>query len=97
MFDEYAVGFSGCDKFNRSLHGKTWPYRISTDIGAAFDYLFTSTLINTYHLWKDADYHCDEITFEQFYLILAQGMMEELKDQLFSFIIKYKLYVSKKT
>ena len=54
MFDHYCMGFSGCDKFNRALHGKSWPYKLQGDRRVASDYLLTSVLINVYHLWIDA-------------------------------------------
>ena len=54
MYDHYAVGFSNCDKYNRVLHGKTWPYRLQGDKRVNSNYIFTCVLINTYHLWIDS-------------------------------------------
>ena len=50
MYDQYAVG----DKYNRVLHGKTWPYRLQGDKRINLNYIFTFVLINTYHLWIDS-------------------------------------------
>ena len=37
MFDDYAMGFSGCDNLNEVMHGKTWPYRYSSHKQAGND------------------------------------------------------------
>ena len=54
LYDQYCMGFNGCDLYNRCLHSKTWPYKQQGDICNGSDYLFTCVLINTYHLWIDA-------------------------------------------
>jgi hypothetical protein len=54
LYDQYCMGFNGCDLYNRCLHSKTWPYKQQGDIRNGSDYLFTCVLINTYHLWIDA-------------------------------------------
>ena len=32
FYDNYCVGFNGCDLYNRYLHGKAWPYKHQGDI-----------------------------------------------------------------
>ena len=59
IYDEYKVMFSGCDKFNQSLHNRTLPFRLPNDTNKARDkniwnYLFTSAVINTWNIWKHA-------------------------------------------
>ena len=55
IYDEYKVMFSGCDKFNQSLHNRTLPFRLPNDINKARDenirnYLVTSAVINTWNI-----------------------------------------------
>ena len=76
LYDQYCAGFNGCDLFNRVMHGKSWPYKLQGDLRNALDYLLTSILINTYHLWIDARHpkdrrrdvkwcdFCTELAFE---------------------------------
>ena len=54
LFDHYNVAFSGCDKFNWTMHGKNWPFTRRGDFRVGSDYLITAFLINCYHLWIDA-------------------------------------------
>ena len=54
VYDEYKSLFSGCNKFNQQLYGKTFPYQAPNDTNLAeqkniWNYLFTSVLIN---VWK---------------------------------------------
>ena len=58
IYDEYKAMFSGCDKFNQSLHNRTLPFRLPNDTNKARDkniwnYLFTSAVINTWNIWKN--------------------------------------------
>ena len=71
MFDEYAVGFSACGNLNEVMHDKTWPYWYLSHKQAGNDYLFTSGLINFYHIWLDADKNPGNVSFVKFYIILA--------------------------
>ena len=54
MYDHYGSGFSNCDKFNKCIHGKTWPFKLQGDKRVNSNYIFTCILINTYHLWIDS-------------------------------------------
>ena len=79
MYDHYGVGFSNCDKFNKALHGKTWPYKVQGDQRAHSNYIFTCILINTYHLWKDSgnkDEDRNTVSWQKFCLELAYEMIE---------------------
>jgi len=80
LFDEYAAGFSGCDNFNQCMHGKTWSYRNSSDAQAANDYMFTSILINTYHLWQDVGNDRDDVSFSDFCEMLAIDMVDQIRN-----------------
>ena len=78
MYDHYKQGFSNCDKFNKVLHGKTWPYRLNGNWMAASDYLFTCVLINVYHLWIDAGpstANCKAVSWKEFCFDLAEEML----------------------
>ena len=54
MYDHYGSGFSNCDKFNKCIHKKTWPFKLQGDKRVNSNYIFTCILINTYHLWIDS-------------------------------------------
>ena len=54
MFDHYNAGFNACDRFNRVLHGKSWPYRLYGDHRVCSNYSLAFVLINTDHLWMDS-------------------------------------------
>jgi len=46
VFTIYKVTFSACDRFNKALHGTTWPLRkggyiTSSGEGAEYNFLFT--------------------------------------------------------
>ena len=61
VYDEYAAGFAGCDNFNQIMHGKKWPFErkksaAGADYANGWNYMFTSILLNCYHLWVDSDY-----------------------------------------
>eukprot|EP00957_Ditylum_brightwellii_P137697 10497097-Ditylum_brightwellii.AAC.1 len=76
-FDHYSLGFNNCDEFNKALHGKSWPHKHG-DKRVASDYLFTSILINVYHLWIDAALageKCKDVTWKQFCMDLAKEML----------------------
>ena len=55
VYDHYKVGFYLCNGFNQVMHGKTWPCKSKGDLNSGFNYLYTTTLLNTHHLWMDAD------------------------------------------
>eukprot|EP00957_Ditylum_brightwellii_P165104 12570200-Ditylum_brightwellii.AAC.1 len=78
MFDHYNLGFNNCDKFNKTLHGKSWPHKLHGDKRVALDYLFTCVLINVYHLWIDAalagEKHKD-VMWKEFCMDLAKEML----------------------
>ena len=79
IYDHYGVGFSNCDKFNKVLHGKTWPYKVQGDQRAHSNYIFTCILINAYHLWKDSgnkDEDRNTVSWQKFCLELAYEMIE---------------------
>eukprot|EP00957_Ditylum_brightwellii_P189873 14455073-Ditylum_brightwellii.AAC.1 len=37
------------------MHGKTWLCKLKGDVKSGFNYLYTTTLLNTHHLWMDTD------------------------------------------
>lgn len=56
IYDHYNNGFSGCDKFNSGLHGKTYPYvtrrsRAGSDMHCGWNYLLSCVLLNTYNAY----------------------------------------------
>ena len=78
MFDHYNIGFCVCDKYNRVLHGKTWPHRLIGDHRVFSNYMFTCILINTYHLWIDAGGRHEDrskISWQEFCTDLAIEMV----------------------
>lgn len=79
MYDHYGVGFSNCDKFNKALHGKSWPYKVQGDQRAHSNYIFTCILINTFHLWKDSgskDNDRSKVSWQKFCHELAYEMIQ---------------------
>ena len=59
IYDAYNASFSACDKFNH-MKNRTWPFRcggrssehgVSADKMNCWDYYFTATLFNTWHLF----------------------------------------------
>jgi hypothetical protein len=79
MYDHYKMGFSHCNKFNKALHGKTWPYKLQGEQRIASDYLFTCVLINVYHLWIDAGpsgVNRKVITWKEFCTDLAREILQ---------------------
>ena len=49
--DHFSKTFNLCDHFNFELFGKTFPHRPSSDGLSLHDFLFSSTLLNIYHIW----------------------------------------------
>ena len=80
LFDEYAAGFSTCNKNNQVMNGKTWPYRYSTDAPAANDYLFISVLMNSYHIWQDVGEDRNEFSFSEFCKMLVTEMIQTIRN-----------------
>ena len=80
-FMEYEETFSACDKYNRRLHDKSWPYKYaksaySVEIQAGHDFLFTAALVNMHHLWKTLDWkNRKNLSFRQFTEDLAMKIM----------------------
>ena len=78
LFDDYAMGFSGCDNFNQVMHRKTWPYRYLSDKQSVNDYLFTWVSINFYNIWQYADNDYDDVSFSEFRKMLAVEMVKAM-------------------
>ena len=87
VYDEYNSLFSGCDKFNRQLHGKSFPYQPPNDTNLAerkniWNYLFTSVIINVWNVWKSLlkvrDPEAAAPSFNTFCDDLSLGIVEEL-------------------
>ena len=57
VYDEYNSKFSGCVLFNKRMHGCTFPFpspkrtNLATEVNI-WDYIFTSLLINCWHIWR---------------------------------------------
>lgn len=49
--DHFSLMFNLCDKFNRSIHGKTWPYRCLTAAQQQYNFLLSCVLLNCYHVY----------------------------------------------
>ncbi|RMD66873.1 hypothetical protein D6817_03130 [Candidatus Pacearchaeota archaeon] len=85
VFDVYKEAFNACDRFNKVMHGRTWPYRPSGktrgggctgDRAASWNYLFTSLLINCWHLWLDKEHKTkEEKDWKEFCNELAVGIV----------------------
>ena len=77
------MAFSGCDKFNWTMHGKNWPFKRRGDFRVGSDYLITAVLINCYHVWIDAglasENRCN-VTWKKFCMSLAEEIVLYLKD-----------------
>ena len=80
IYDNYNSTFSQCDKFNKALSKRTWPFKsggrgqAGLD-GNAFNYFFSCALVNTYHAYlclQDMD--IASLSFEQAMEELAQAM-----------------------
>ena len=87
VYDEYKSLFSGCDKFNQQLYGKTFPYQAPNDTNLAekkniWNYLFTSVLINVWNVWKGVlqarDPETETMSFRDFCDDLSVRIVEEL-------------------
>ena len=82
IFDEYRALFSGCDKYNHAMHGKTFPHRCGGGKqngfdGYVFDYMFTCSLINTHHAYQNISRRNSKKTnFKNFCLSLAQELVQ---------------------
>jgi len=85
VWDEYKESFSGCDRFNKLLHKKTWPFRDGGGRdGAVFkngwNYLFSCTLVNSWNLFNDCTNQ--ENTYTEY--------CEKLAAQIVEFVMKTK-------
>ena len=54
-YDNYKTGFVGCDRFNKLLANTTWPHVVKSDRQAASNYIFSSIVLNAFHLFLDGD------------------------------------------
>ena len=64
-YDLQKASFSNCDKFNRELHGRTWPFKHGGfkrlgDEGAEDDFAFTTLLLNAFNAYRDIGDKKDE-------------------------------------
>jgi hypothetical protein len=81
-FDHYEASFNIVDVFNRSLCDKRWPHRysgrhITSEMQAGADFLFTTTLVNLWHLWRTLQYEERKgESFESFCTTLAKGIVQ---------------------
>ena len=81
LYDAYKASFNGCDKLNKALHGRNWPYRSGGNTrsgldGSSFDYLLTCSLVNTYHAWLNAHrYPYDSSRYKGFMEALVRGLL----------------------
>eukprot|EP00957_Ditylum_brightwellii_P053025 4020895-Ditylum_brightwellii.AAC.1 len=69
----------GYTYWENAMHGKTWPCKSKGDVNSEFNYLYTATLLNTHHLWIDADpvnRMC--MSFKLFFIGLAQKMASSI-------------------
>ena len=55
-YDDYKAVFGMCDKFNKGLANKTWPYVVKSDLHTTSNYLFPCIVLNANHLFIDVDY-----------------------------------------
>ena len=82
LFDHYNVAFSGCDKFNWTMHGKSWPMKRRGDFRVGSDYWFTLILIDCYHSWIDSGLLSDErdkVSWFKFCVQLSEEIVKETK------------------
>jgi hypothetical protein len=82
VFTIYKVTFSACDRFNKALHGTTWPlkkggYTTSGGEGAEYNFLFTCILHNTFNCFYDITNRASsEIDFRLCCLTLADEIFD---------------------
>ena len=72
------MGFSGCGNLNEVMHGKTWTYCYLRHKKAGNDYIFTSVLINYYHIWLNVDKNIDNVSFIDFRIVLAVEIVKAM-------------------
>ena len=95
LFFEYKTFYNGCDLFNKCLDSKYFPCsskrsHAGGDILANWNYLFTSILLNTYHIYLDLDYdNRKQINFKNFCVMLSEELIKYIiieKDSLNKYI-----------
>ena len=82
VFSIYKVTFSACDRFNKSLHGTTWPFRRGGytklgGLGAEYNFLLTVILHNTFNCFFDVTNRASsDIDFRECCIILANEIFD---------------------
>jgi len=84
-YDYYNAGFAGCDRYNQRMYNRGWRHpirrtKMGTDIVAGWNYLYTTILLNCWHLWigLKPEERMDA-TFKSFTAELARGLVKEMK------------------
>lgn len=85
-YDLYNVGFSICDKLNRSLRQKCFPYRCSknkeggSDLKRYFDFVLSCILHNTFKIYEYAtetdQKGSDHLPFSEHCIVLSQELFD---------------------
>ena len=81
VYDFYNAGFAGCDQFNHRMHNRTWPFpvrrtKMGTDIACGWNYLFTTIVLNVWHIWIDIEPDTRmAVSFNKFMQSLASGLV----------------------
>ena len=81
VYDDYGKSFNLCDRFNKSIHKKNFPFRVSGGRyggpeASTMDYLFTCALVTAHHAYlytknqtpKDFSFSefCEQLAMELF-------------------------------
>ena len=78
---------ASCDTFNQQMSNRTFPYALPRDTNTAvaksiWNYLFTSTLLNCWNVWKtvlrNRDSECQTPSFQTFCDLLSKEIVEKL-------------------
>jgi hypothetical protein len=81
-FDLYKEIFSGCDKFNRMLHQRTWPYSTggkgrSGSLANIRDFALSSILLNCINVFESLESECVENRSYLSYMLELSDMLYE--------------------
>ena len=77
-YDDYKAGFGGCDRFNKLLANKNWPYVVKSDRQASSNYIFSCLVLNAYFLFLDINQENPEnfnMTYSSFCADLAKEIV----------------------
>ena len=82
-YDDYKQHFDSCDRFNKGLHGQTWPfkrggYKVNGEFGRQHDFIMGSVLQNTLNAWQELNGRF--VGSQEFFLRLADELFKSSFD-----------------